>query len=121
MIKEIYSRDIEAPKYNGDIIEVTDELQQLILKIENCLFTRQGDVLGSPNMGCNLDDLVFSLVLNESVIAQRISTQIQTYCLNSSSGQFGIDVRVQFYSTVDRNGCLVDIFVNEERVIGALF
>lgn len=121
MIKEIYSRDIDAPKYNDDVIEVTDQLQQLILKIENCLFTRQGDVLGSPNMGCNLDDLVFSLVLNESVIAQRISTQIQTYCLNSSSSQFGIDVRVQFYSTVDRNGCLVDIFVNEERVIGALF
>ena len=67
MIKEIYSRDIDAPKYNDDVIEVTDQLQQLILKIENCLFTRQGDVLGSPNMGCNLDDLVFSLVLNEPV------------------------------------------------------
>ena len=121
MIKEIYSRDIDAPKYNDDVIEVTDELQQLILKIENCLFTRQGDVLGSPNMGCNLDDLIFSLVLNESVISQKVSSQIQTYCLNSSSSQFGIDVRVQFYSTMERNGCLVDIFVNEERVIGALF
>ena len=33
MIKEIYSRDIDAPKYNDDVIEVTDELQQLILKI----------------------------------------------------------------------------------------
>jgi|TARA_R110002074_G_scaffold41972_4_gene110768 hypothetical protein len=121
MIKEIYSRDIDAPKYNDDVIEVTDQLQQLILKIENCLFTRQGDVLGSPNMGCNLDDLVFSLVLNESVISQRISNQIQSYCLNSSSSAFGLDVRVQFYSTVDRNGCLVDIYINEERVIGALF
>jgi|TARA_R110000796_G_scaffold37565_2_gene94763 phage baseplate assembly protein W len=121
MIKEIYSRDIDAPKYNDDVIEVTDELQQLILKIENCLFTRQGDVLGSPDMGCNLDDLVFSLVLNESVISQRISSQIQTYCLQNSSSRFGIDVRVQFYSLVDRSGCLVDIYVNEQRVIGALF
>ena len=84
-------------------------------------FLNFSDVLGAPNLGCNLDDLVFSLVLNESVIAQKISTQIQTYCLNSSSSQFGIDVRVQFYSLVDRSGCLVDIFVNEERVIGALF
>ena len=121
MIKEIYSRDIDAPKYNDDVIEVTDQLQQLILKIENCLFTRQCDVLGSPNMGCNLDDLVFSLVLNESVISQKISSQIQTYCLNSSSSQFGIDVRVQFFSVTERNGCLVDIYVNEQRVIGALF
>ncbi len=121
MIKEIYSRDIDAPKYNDDVIEVTDQLQQLILKIENCLFTRQGEVLGSPNMGCNLEDLIFSLVLNESVIAQKITSQIQSYCLNSSSNAFGVDTRVQFYSTVERNGCLVDIFINEERVIGALF
>ena len=121
MIKEIYSRDMDAPKYNDDVIEVTDELQQLILKIENCLFTRQGDVLGAPNLGCNLDDLVFSLVLNESVIAQKINSQIQSYCLNSSSSQFGVDTRVSFYSTIERNGCLVDIYVNEQRVIGALF
>ena len=121
MIKEIYSRDIDSPKYNNDVIEVTDQLQQLILKVENWLFTRKGDVLGAPNMGCNLDDLIFSLVLNESVIAQRISTQIQTYCSNSSSSQFGVDVRVQFYSTAERNGCLVDIYIDERRVIGALF
>jgi hypothetical protein len=121
MIKEIYSRDIDAPKYNDDIIEMTDKLQQLILKIENVLFTRRGDVLGAPNVGCNLDDLIFSLVLNESVIAQRINTQIQTYCLNSSDGSFGVDTRVQFFSTVERNGALVDIYINEQRVIGALF
>ena len=51
MIKEIYSRDIDSPKYNNDVIVVTDQLQQLILKVENCLFTRKGDVLGAPNMG----------------------------------------------------------------------
>lgn len=121
MIKEIYSRDIDAPKYNDDIIEVTDGLSQLILKIENVLFTRKGDVLGAPNMGCNLDDLIFSLVLNESVIAQRINTQIQSYCLNGGDRDFSIDTRVQFFSTVDKTGALVDIFVNEQRVIGALF
>jgi peptide deformylase len=121
MIKEIYSRDVDAPKYNDDIIEVTDKLQQLILKIENVLFTRKGEVLGAPDVGCNLDDLVFSLVLNESVIAQKINTQIQTYCLNSSDGSFSVDTTVRFYSTVERNGALVDIFINEERVIGALF
>jgi len=121
MIKEIYSRDIDAPKYNDDIIEVTTSLEQLILKIENVLFTRKGEVLGAPDVGCNLDDLVFSLVLNEAVIAQRINTQIQTYCLNSSDGSFGIDTVVKFYNTVERSGALVDIFINEQRVIGALF
>ena len=41
MLKEIYSRDAEAPKFNANTIEVTDELSQLILKIENVLFTRK--------------------------------------------------------------------------------
>ena len=66
MLKEIYSRDAEAPKFNSNTIEVTDELSQLILKIENVLFTRKGDVLGAPDIGCNLDDLIFSLVFNFS-------------------------------------------------------
>ena len=121
MLKEIYSRDAEAPKFNSNTIEVTDELSQLILKIENVLFTRKGDVLGSPDIGCNLDDLIFSLVFNEGVIAEKIMTQITGYCLNGLSSRFGVNVQVEFYTTPERDGCIVDIFVNEERVLGALF
>jgi hypothetical protein len=32
MIKEIYSRDIDAPKYNDDVIEVSDLYNSLFLK-----------------------------------------------------------------------------------------
>ena len=59
MIRDIYSRDVESPKYNDQTLEVSDALSQLIIKIENCLFTRKGDVLGSPGMGANLNDLIF--------------------------------------------------------------
>jgi hypothetical protein len=120
MIKDIYSRDIESPKYDPTVLEVSDDVSQLILKIENVLFTRKGDVLGAPGMGCNLDDLIFSLILNESYIENIINTQIQVYCLNNKQ-IYSIDTRVNFFSTPDRNGALVDIFVNERRVIGALF
>ena len=120
MIHEIYSRSIAENKFSPNTIEVTDELSQLILKIENVLFTRRGEVLGVPDFGCNLDDLVFSIVLNEAVIQQRITSQIQAYCLLDDT-KFGIDVRVSFFQTEGRNGALVDIFVNDTRVIGALF
>ncbi len=39
MIRDIYSRSIDAPKYNDQTLEVSDTLSQLIIKIENCLFT----------------------------------------------------------------------------------
>lgn len=120
MIKDIYSRDIDSPKYSPTTLEVSDNISQLILKIENVLFTRKGDVLGAPNMGCNLDDLIFSLVLNESYIENVINTQIQTYCLNGQQG-FSVNTVVTFYTANETNGALVDIFVNEQRVIGALF
>ena len=89
-------------------------------KIENCLFTRKGEVLGAPGIGCNLDELVFSLVLNENTIQNNINSQITAYCLPDVAG-FDINTKVSFFSTLERNGCLVDIFVNEQRVIGALF
>jgi hypothetical protein len=120
MLHDIYSRNDKESKFSPNIIEVTDELSQLILKIENVLFTRKGEVLGVPDFGCNLDDLIFSLVLNESVIQQRINSQIQSYCLPNSD-KFGIDTKVSFFQSDGRNGALVDIFINETRVIGALF
>ena len=120
MIKDIYSRDVEAPKYNDNTLEVSDNLSQLIIKIENVLFTRKGEVLGSPQMGCNLDELIFSLVLNESTIQNNINSQIASYCLPEISG-YSVNISVSFFSTAERDGALVDIFVNEQRVIGALF
>ena len=120
MIRDIYSRSEQAPKYNDQTLEVSDTLSQLIIKIENCLFTRKGDILGSPGMGANLNDLIFSLVLNENTIQNSINGQISAYCLPDIAG-FDIDTKVSFFSTLERDGCLVDIFVNEQRVIGALF
>jgi len=120
MIRDMYSRDIESPNYNDVTLEVSDSLSQLILKIENCLFTNKGDVLGAPGMGANLDQLIFSLVLNESTIQNTINSQIQAYCLPNFSG-FTVTTNVTFFSTIERNGAYVDIFVNEQRVIGALF
>lgn len=120
MIRDIYSRDETAPKFSPTTLEVSDPLSQLILKIENCLFTRRGDVLGAPGLGANLEDLVFSLVLNETVIQNTINSQITAYCL-ANEGGFSVDTKVTFFNTAERDGCLVDIFVDEQRVIGALF
>jgi hypothetical protein len=120
MIRDMYSRDATQANYSATTLEVSDSLSQLILKIENVLFSNKGDVLGSPGMGCNLNDLIFSIVLIESTIQNTINSQIAAYCLPNVSG-FDVDTKVQFFSTLERNGALVDIFVDERRVLGALF
>jgi len=120
MLKDIYNRNPSSPKYDPDLLEISNGLDQLVLKIENVLFTRKGDVLGAPNMGCNLDDLIFSLILNESYIQNVINSQIQTYCLNGDQN-YSIDTQVKFFSTTESSAALVDIYVNDIKILGALF
>lgn len=120
MIKDIYSREVTSNNYNPNRLEVDDALSQLIIKIENTLFTNKTEVLGVPDFGASLDELIFSLVLNESVIEERINKQISSYCTVGDT-RFDIQTKVNFYSTPERNGAFIDIFVNEQRIIGALF
>jgi hypothetical protein len=120
MLMDIYNRDPGSTNYDPTRLEVNDDLSELILKIENTLFTRRTEVLGAPNFGANLDDLIFSLVLNESLLANEINDQINSYCVPGYS-KYRVETRVSFYSTIERDGALIDIFINDQRVIGALF
>jgi len=120
MLKDIYSREEESSNYDPTRLEVDDSLSDLIIKIENTLFSRKGSVLGDTNFGANLDELIFTLVLNEASIQRKINSQIATYCLNTTA-DYTVDTKVQFYSTPERDGALVDIYINEKRVIGMLF
>lgn len=121
MISDFYTRDDSYKKtYNNDILEINDELSDLIIKIEQLLFTRKGEVLGNPDFGCNLDDMVFSQVLNANYIENMINEQIIKYC--TSFAKFNVNVKVSFFKATEfTNGCLVDVYVNDNRVIGALF
>jgi hypothetical protein len=120
MLMDIYNRDPQSTNYDPTRLEVNDELSELILKIENTLFTRKTEVLGDPNFGANLEDLLFSLIMNESAIVNTINSQIASYCVPGFSN-YRIEAKVKFFSTIERDGALIDIFINDQRVIGALF
>ena len=67
------------------------------------------------------DTLEVSDTLSQLVLIQNtVNAQIAAYCLPLVNG-FTVNTKVQFFSTLERNGALVDIFVNERRVLGALF
>jgi hypothetical protein len=119
-LKDFYSRDIEAPKYQSTKLEVDEALDDLIIKIENTLFSRRTSVLGAPDFGCNLDDMIFSLTSNEDTIRNVCGQQIVEYCLTGDDG-FAVDVQVQFFQTAERSGCFIDVFVNDQRVVGVLY
>lgn len=121
-LKEFYTRDESYQRYKENILELNDELSCLIMKIEQVLFTNKGEVLGCPELGCNLDDMVFTLELNASYIKQQIYNQITTYCMNMENPQlYNVTVDVNFFTLEERNGAEINISINENRVITALY
>ena len=119
-IKDFYSRDTKAPKYSEKRLEVDEALDDLIIKIENTLFTNKTEVLGAEDFGCDLDSLIFSITNNEDIIRNKIGQQIVEYCLTGYDG-FRVDVHVKYFTTELRNGCFIDIIVNDKRVVGVLY
>ena len=119
-IRDIYSRDDEAPNYQATVLEVDDTLSDLIIKIESTLFTNKFEVLGSPNFGCNLDDLIFSLVTNEDTIQESISSQIHTFALNTRTS-YSVQVEVKFFARDTSNGCYIDIVIDGARALGVVY
>lgn len=115
---DFYTRQESSSEYVNDILEVSDERSILIEQIENILFTRKGDVLGQPDFGVNLEDLLFTLTRNQSEIKSSILNQIYSYC--PLALKYSVDVDVTFKKTVNRDLGFIDIIINDQRLFGVL-
>ena len=92
---EIYIKTVEDPNHEPNKLHVEDEIQQLITQIETILFTRKGDVLGMPDFGCSLEDMLFTLGFAEYKIKQEIRNQLTAYCPLATKHNVTIDVSFQ--------------------------
>jgi hypothetical protein len=77
--KDIYIGYPGHPAYNDRLLVTDDPVRIIIQKYEMLLFTNKGDILGDPNMGCDLERLLYQTRLSESTIERRINEQIETY------------------------------------------
>lgn len=89
---EIYIKVDGDPNFDRDKVHIEDEVQQLITQIETILFTRRGDVLGSPDFGCNLGDMIYTFGFAEYKIKKQIRNQLNAYCPLSNKHKVTIDV-----------------------------
>ena len=112
---EFYIKYIGDPNYNATQLQNNGEIEQLLTQIETTLFTRKRDVLGEPNFGCNLEDLVYSLNQSEFQIRNEIESQLMNYVPLASKYSTSVDVK--FFKGEVRDICYVDITVNNEYII----
>jgi hypothetical protein len=115
---DIYNRDAEVRKYSPTLLEVSDDLSFLLLQIEMLLFTKPGEVMGSPKMGIDLESLLFSLNVTQAQLTQKINNQILTYC--PLAYKYSVQSSVNFIKEVNRDIAIVDIIINDERLLSVL-
>jgi phage baseplate assembly protein W len=118
-LADIYTRIEGDPNFVPDRIEITEELEYLIIQIEMILFTRRGEVLGDDNFGASLDDLIFSTNLSGAAIENIVRDQINSYVPLANT--YNVDTRCEFYKGVEKDTAVLDIVINNTVVIGMTF
>jgi len=93
-IKDLNIRGVGHPKYNDRRIIEDRPIEFIVQKLENILFTNQGDVLGDPNFGANLEYYLWSTNVPAKKIQKNIQIQIDEYLneLNTYDYDFSVDL-----------------------------
>ncbi|MEK0338335.1 MAG: hypothetical protein QQN41_12975, partial [Nitrosopumilus sp.] len=99
-------------------LEHSDPIESIITKIKMLFGTTQGQILGDLNFGVGLENLVFETRINKMELEERIKSQIMQYVYESKD--YKIEPRVSFGRADGYDYCVVDIFINEQKVIGIL-
>jgi phage baseplate assembly protein W len=118
LIYDFYTVDPADPNYKFGILQFSDPIMSIITKIKMILNTKQGEVFGDVNFGVGLEDLVFETKINNLQLEEKIKTQIGIYVIESRD--YKIEPVVSFGHAVGYDVCVVDIYVNSNKIIGIL-
>lgn len=108
---ELYIKTNGDPNYDPTKLQSDSRIAILLAQIDVILFTRRGEVIGSPALGCNLEDLVYSLNYNDSQIKNEIESQLARYV--PLAAEMNVTVDVEFdTSSPDRDAIFININID---------
>jgi len=117
MALDIYLRLPQDPNYNANFLEVEDDISNFVQMIEMCLTTIPGEVLGEPELGCNLEGYLWNPYITVGTIKNDIMSQVRRFCTNSQLA-IPFNVNVNFIRGDISDSILVDIEVDGRSVLG---
>lgn len=71
-----------------------DVIRVIIQKYEMIIFTNKGDVFGEPDLGANLEELLFETRLSSEYIEGDIKVQIETYIPEIANINYNLNVTI---------------------------
>jgi hypothetical protein len=80
------------PKYDStELIE--DELIRVIVqKYQMVIFTNKGEVLGDPDFGANLEEILFEFRVSEDYVKGKIQEQIEDYIPEMLGSSYNLQI-----------------------------
>jgi hypothetical protein len=116
MLKELYIINQLEPGYEPNKIDERDSVKTLLQKIKMILFTRKGDILGDPNFGLSLEDLLFEFGFSANELKRKFDEQVAAYV--TEAGYFDLKIEVNFVPGTVRDLAYIDIYVNGSKAFG---
>jgi len=77
--RDFYIKYEGHPKYRSNLIIEDDIVSVIIQKYELLLFTNKGELLGQPEFGCNLEELLFQTKVSSQFVVDTINNQIRQF------------------------------------------
>lgn len=111
MLRDIYLRNEDDPKYVADKMEENDNIQDLVEQLKMMFATSPGEVIAYPYYGLNLESMLFEFDFEQSDILKEIDRQYFEYIQPHFSG-----VNVEFDVYVSEGEIsrtlIIDVYIN---------
>ena len=116
MLKELYIINQFEPGYEPNKIDEQDSVKTLLQKIKMIMFTRKGEILGDPNFGLSLEDLLFEFGFSASELKRKFDEQLAIYVTEAQD--FEVSITINFVPGTVRDLAYIDIYVNGNKAFG---
>lgn len=80
------------------------------------IFTKKGEVLGDPNFGLSLEELLFEFGLNTQQLKKAFYGQLQSYVPDTKN--MPVKIEVSFAEGTVRDIAYIDIYVDGKKYLG---
>jgi len=118
MIQDLYTRNPEDPNYQYGVLSHSDAIESIITKVKMILGTRSGQIFGDLAFGVGIEDLIFETRINKTALEEKLKAQFERYICETKD--FKVTPEISFGKAENYDYCVIDIFINDERIIGLL-
>jgi hypothetical protein len=117
---DFYIISPDYQKYNDTELIEDDLIRIIIQKYQVLVYTNQGDVLGDPNLGMNLEELLYETRLSADDVREKIDYQIIRYIPEIANTSYQLSV--VFVQDPDnyQEGMLIELVIDEFIIINQI-